>query len=324
MTGWEIRRDCGVCRGDLDGSECMRLIENDDPRLSPEQLCVLGLADVIDQNRLNGADIYMSHAWTCVEQAMSSDSPLYSRSNQKVLNEAFITANNILRNHNKHNLNEILEAISFKNYEGPFRALANKEFITPELVFETRQNVGALIATIDDHPDFPREYDASIRGFMAEQTIQWLSLDNAFINDDPELIIYPTSPREGHSNLIAFNHDGYQITSQGRVRIETKRSHGNKRTRRTYDKSIAYIVLQDILDNTRSRCGGKVGSPRDNFLIGAIRDTLNDRESQSKRRVLKVASSILQQKITEQNTLAAQDDVYYHELNGSKKNKVVA
>lgn len=305
MTGWEIRRDCGVCRGDLDGSECKRLIENDDPRLTPQQLCVLGLAEVLDQNRLNGANIYMSHAWTCVEQALSSDVPLYASANQKVLNEAFITANNVLRNRNRHNLNEILEAISFKNYEGPFRALAEKEPITSELIYETRQNVGALIATIDDHPDFPKEYDDSIRGFMAEQTIQWLSLHNAFMHDSPELIIYPTSPREGHSNLRAFNHDGYQITEQGRVRIETKRSHSSKRTRRTYDKSIAYIVLQDILEKTRSRCGGKVGSPRDNFLIGAVRDTLNDRESQPKRRVLHAAGTILQKDIDRQNRLAA-------------------
>lgn len=305
MTGWEVRRDCGVCRGDLDGSECRRLIENDDPRLTPQQLCVLGLTEVLDKNRLNGADIYMSHAWTCVEHALSSDAPLYASANQTVLSEAFMTANNVLRNHSEHNLNEVLEAISFKNYEGPFRALAEKEPITSELIYETRQNVGALIATIDDHPEFPKEYDGSIRGFMAEQTIQWLSLHNAFINNNPELIIYPTSPREGHSNLIAFNHDGYQLTSQGRVRIETKRSHGNKRTRRTYDSSIAYVVLQDILEKTRSRCGGKVGSPRENFLIGAVRDTLNDRESQPKRRVLFTAGTILQKDIDRQNTLAA-------------------
>ena len=305
MTGWEVRRDCGVCRGDVDGAECKRLIENDDPRLTPEQLCILGLAEVLDQNRLNGADIFMAHAWTCVEQALSSDAPLYSRSNQKVLNEAFITANNVLRNHDRHNLNEILEAISFKNYEGLFRALGTRQPVTHDLMYEARQNVGALITTIDENPDFPKEYDDPIRGFMAEQTIQWLSLHNALLEENPELIIYPTSPREGHSRLKAFNHDGYQVTSEGRVRIETKRSNNTKRKRRTYDKSITYVVLEDILEETRSRCGGKVGSSRDNFLIGAIRDTLNDRESRPKRRVLRTAANILQQDIAQQNELAA-------------------
>jgi hypothetical protein len=305
MTGWEIRKDCGVCRGDLNGSECKQLIENDDPRLTPQQLCVLGLSKVLDQNRLNHADIYMSHAWTCVEHALSSDAPLYAGSNRSMLNEAFTTANNVLRNHNRHNLNEILEAISFKNYEGPFRALAEKQTISADLVHDTRQNVGALIATIDDNPDFPARYDDSIRGFMAEQTVQWLSLHNALLYENPELIIYPTSPREGHSNMRAFNHDGYQNTGHGRVRIETKRSNGNHRTRRSYDKSITYIVLESILEKTRSRCGGKVGSVRDNFLIGAIRDTLNDRESQPKRRVLKVAGDVLQKEIDKQNPLVA-------------------
>lgn len=305
MTGWEIQRDCGVCRGDLNGSECKRPVENNDPRLTPQQLCVLGLSEVLDRNRLNGADIFMSHAWTCVEHALSSDAPLYARSNQKILDEAFITANNVLRNHDKHNLNEMLEAISFKNYEGLFRALAEKRHITSSLVYETRQNVGALITTIDDHPDFPKEYDDSIRGFMAEQTIQWLSLHNASLQDNPELIMYPTSPREGHSHLKAFNHDGYQLTEQGRVRIETKRSNNSKRTRKTYDKSIAYVVLEDILNDTRSRCGGKVGSPRDNFLIGAIRDTLNDRESSSKRKALRIAGYVMQKNIDQQKTLAA-------------------
>lgn len=305
MEGWKVRDNCGVCLGNLNGHECERLIENNDPRLTPEQLCILGLSEALDRNRLNGADIFMSHAWTCVEQVLSSDAPLYTHSNKKVLNEAFITANNVLRNHDRHNLNEILEAISFKNYEGPFRALGERQVITPELVHETRQNVGALITTIDDHPDFPKEYDDSIRGFMAEQTIQWLSLHNALLYDNPELIIYPTSPREGHSNLKAFNHDGYQITEHGRVRIETKRSNASKRKRKTYDSSITYIVLEDILKQTRSRCGGKVGSPRDNFLIGAIRDTLNDRESQPKRRVLQVAAQTLQRNIDRQNHLAA-------------------
>lgn len=305
MTGWEIRSDCGVCKGDLNGSECKRPIENNDPRLTPQQLCVLGLSEVLDRNRLNGADIFMSHAWTCVEHALSSDVPLYASSNKKLLNEAFITANNVLRNHDRHNLNEMLEAISFKNYEGPFRALAEKQPITTGLIYETRQNVGALITTIDDHPDFPKEYDDSIRGFMAEQTVQWLSLHNALLEENPELIIYPTSPREGHSNMKAFNHDGYQVTERGRVRIETKRSNNSKRKRKTYDRSITYVVLEDILKKTRSRCGGKVGSPRDNFLIGAIRDTLNDRESQSKRRVLRTAGYVLQKDIEEQNTLAA-------------------
>ena len=115
MTGWEMRKECGPCRGDINGAECHRVIENNDPRLTPEQLCLLGLSEVLDQNRLSGADIYMGHAWACVEQALSSDSPLYTRNNQKVLNEAFTTANNVLRNHNEHNLSEILEAISLKN-----------------------------------------------------------------------------------------------------------------------------------------------------------------------------------------------------------------
>jgi hypothetical protein len=297
MIDREAQGDCGVCRGDLRGAECRRLINNDDPRLTPQQLCVLALSETLDRNRLSGADIYMGHAWNCVEQALSSDAPLYTRSNQKVLNEAFITANNVLRNHNQHNLNEVLEAISFRNYEGLFRALAEKRPITSDLVYESRQNVGALITTIDDNPDFPKEYDDPIRGFMAEQTVQWLSLQNAFLYENPELIIYPTSPREGHSNMAAFNHDGYQITQSGRMRIETKRGYNNKRSRRTYDESIVYVVLQDILDQTRSRCGGKVGSPRDNFLIGAIRDTTNGRESRPKHNVLQTAGFVLQKNI---------------------------
>ena len=47
------------------------------------------------------------------------------------------------------------------------------------------------------------------------------------------------------------------------------------------------------------------GQDRDNFLIGAIRDTLNDRESQPKRRVLQVAAQLLQKNIDSQNHLAA-------------------
>lgn len=305
MTAGERRGDCGICSGNIRGSECKRL-DNNDPRLTPEQLCILGLSETLERNRLNGADIYMSHAWDCVEHALSGDAPLYTRNNHKLLNEAFSTANNILRNHNQHNLNEVLEAIAFRNYEGLYRCLAEHRPITPDQVYAARQNVGALITTIDENPDFPKEYDDSVRGFMSEQTVQWLSLNNALVYENPEMIIYPTSPREGHSRrLRAFNHDGYQITSNGRVRIETKRSHAAHRKRRSYDKSIVYVVLQDILDNTRSKCGGKVGSSRDNFLIGAIRDTANSRETRSKEYVLQTAGYFLQKHIEENNPLAA-------------------
>jgi hypothetical protein len=305
MNGWEVRGDCGICRGDLNGSECKKVIDNDHPLLTPQDLCILALSDVLENNRLNGEDKYMQHAWTCLDLALSSDAPVYSRNNQNLLNQAFATANNLLRNHHEHNINEVLEAISFKNYESLFRAMTQKEPVTPELIFETRQNVGALIMTIDDNPDFPIAWDGPIRGFMAEQSVQWLSLHNALLYENPEYIIYPTSHREGHNwtqKKKRFNHDGYQITECGRVRIETKRGRNSRRGRRSYDRSIAYVTLQDILDETKSRVG-KVGSKRDNFLIGAIRDASNGRRTPVKEKVLQVAGAVMQKTINNQNAL---------------------
>jgi len=314
MTEGEIRQGCGVCSGNFEGSECKGLIENDNPRLTPQELCVLALSEILDQNRLNGGDQSMPHAWACLEQALSNDTPLYAQHREDMLDEAFATADTILRNPDKRSideqfLDETFQAASLKNYEGIFRTLAGGLPVTPQALYETRQNIGALIVAIDENPDLPQEFDGLVRGFIAEQTVQWLSLNNARLSEDPELVIYPTSHREGHArgHLVAFNHDGYQLRSFGRVRIEVKRRrrYGNWRGRNTYDRSIVYVVLQDILDKVRSKHGGKVGSARDNFLIGAIRDTQRNRNSGPSIQVLRSAGEFLQQHIDEKATVAA-------------------
>jgi len=304
MEGWKVRPDCGVCHGDFTGSECKRLIENDDPRLTPNQLCVLGLAETLLRNRENGRDNNMRHAWECIDAALSNDAPVYGGYKQNILNEAFRTADDILRDpKNEVNLKEAIEAMAFKNYEGFFRAMANGEPFTPELIDQTRKNVGALITTIDEVEDFPKKYDGVISGLMAEQMVQWLSL----YTRDPNNVILPSPPRQGHNDMRAFNHDGYIPRENGIIRIETKRYNRKMgRSRPRYDKSTVVVVLQDILDKTRSRHGSKNGaSRRDNFLIDYVKVDLSGRESPAKHKVLQAASGFLMQHIERNNPLAA-------------------
>lgn len=303
MEGWRVRPDCGVCHGDFTGSECKRLIENDDPRLSAKELCALGLAEVLIRNRENGRDSNISHAWECIDSALThSGIELYRGYTNGRLDEAFGTIDKIMRNPNESNVKEMLESLSVKNYEGLIRARVMGQPITPDLIKQTRDSVGTLITTIDEIRDYPKKYDGTISGFMAEEMVLWLSL----YSGKPENIIYPTSPRQGHSDMQAFNHDGYILRPEGTINIETKRHHRKLgRVRPHYDRSTTVVVvLQDILDKTRSKCGGRVGSGRTNYLIDYVRGSLKDRESRSKNRVLESASTFLMQHIERNNPLA--------------------
>lgn len=290
MEGWERQKDCGVCRGVIAGAECKRKLEDDDPRLTPEQLCVLGLVEAIDRNRENNYTRSMAHAWNCLELSLASAASYRSFARQQI-DEAFETLDTIIcEPNNTGNIAELCEAVALKNFEGIFRARALLQPITPELMKSTRDNIGALICTIDETEDVPPPYAGYISGFMAEQIVSWLMLYSA----DPSNTIYPTSYREGHSDRSTLNHDYYLLRHADKIPVEVKRRHRRhkKHNKRRYEKPIIKVVLQDILEQTASVHGG-VTTRRENFLIDLIKFDLSGRASPAKARVLHTASEKL-------------------------------
>lgn len=279
-----------MCHGFVAGAECQRRLEDQDPRLTPEQLCVMGLVETIERNHENQYTRTMSHAWSCLELSLAS-SGSYRRFAEEKMNEAFSTLDTIIRDpEGTSNIVETLEAVALKNFEGLFRARATGRPITPDLMKQTRDNIGAMICTIDEIEDAPPQYDGYVSGFTAEQIICWLTL----YTGDPANAIYPTSHREGRSEQRRLNHDSYMLRGDTKIPVEVKRRHRRtkKRNQPRYDKPIIKVVLQDILDQTASVHGG-TKSRRDNFLIDYIRFDLSGRASRTKERVLKTASDRL-------------------------------
>lgn len=288
MEGWKVRDNCGVCHGLVEGAQCEEQIDNEDPRLTADQLCVLGLINKLERNREGSYTETMTHVWECIETSLASRES-YPQFASTRMEEAFQTVDTIILDRSR-NIVETCEAVSLKNYEPMFRARAAREPITPEMIARVKEDVGALICAVDEAKDAPAKYDTFMSGFVAEEIISWLAL----YGNDPASIIFPTSHREGRSNMTRFNHDRYQLRDDAKVPVEIKRRHRHRRPsrRRTYEAPIIKIVLQDVLDQTRSR-HGSIRTRRDNFLIDYIRYDLTDRDSPAKNKVLHTASNLV-------------------------------
>lgn len=288
MDGWKVRDNCGVCHGLVEGAECREQIDNDDPRLTPDQLCVLGLINKLERNREEKYTETMTHAWECIETSLASRESYPQFAGAQMV-EAFQTVDAIILDRSR-NIVETCEAVSLKNYEPMFLARAAGKPITPEMVMQAREDVGALVCAVDEAKDAPEKYDTFLSGFMAEEIVSWLAL----YGNDPESVIFPTSHREGRSNMTRFNHDRYQLRGDVKAPVEIKRRHRHRKPsrRRTYEAPIIKIVLQDVLDQTRSR-HGSIRTRRDNFLIDYIRYDLTERDSPAKNKVLQTASNLV-------------------------------
>lgn len=288
MEGWKVRDNCGVCHGLVEGARCEEQIDNEDPRLTADQLCVLGLINKLERNREGSYTETMTHVWGCIETSLASRESYPQFANSR-MEEAFQTVDTIILDRSR-NIVETCEAVSLKNYEPMFRARAAGQPITPEMIAQAKEDVGALICAVDEAKDAPAKYDTFISGFMAEEIISWLAL----YGNDPESVIFPTSHREGRSDMTRFNHDRYQLRDDVKVPVEIKRRHRHRRPsrRRTYEAPIIKIVLQDVLDQTRSR-HGSIRTRRDNFLIDYIRYDLTERDSPAKNKVLQTASNLV-------------------------------
>lgn len=292
METWRVKDDCRVCLSFSEGTHCRQEVDKASPQVLSEQLCIMSLERVLERHEGSAATDNMRHAWTLLEASLASahTHPLFNRYANDKLSEAFHTVNEIITD-KTGNLVETFEAVSLKNFEGFFRARINQDPITPQLMRQTRDDIGALICAIDETDDRPPEYQGYVSGFMAEQIVSWLLLYSA----DPANAPYPTSDREAKNNFNRLNHDRYLLRDEQKIPLEIKRRHRHVKDKNKpkYDKPIIKLVLQDILDRTASALGRKeTRNRRDNFLIDYIRFDLSGRESPAKEKVIRTASNI--------------------------------
>ncbi len=85
----------------------------------------------------------------------------------------------------------------------------------------------------------------------------------------PQLLMYPTSPREETSGIQALNHDSYFYDENGKIPIQQKLIP----TQKVYDECIKIMTLQPLLDLALKKSGEQVAvslGDKVNYLLSLI------------------------------------------------------
>lgn len=135
-----------------------------------------------------------------------------------------------------------LAALTLSTYSPCMRKRALGESITPEDCSEVYSGLGAAIQYLQ-----PLRPGDPPRWRMAETAV--LAVSARMHN--PELLLYPTSPREESSPTSAENHDSYFLNGEQKLPIQQKLIP----TERTYNDNITLMNLQPMMEKTYRKCG---------------------------------------------------------------------
>lgn len=93
-----------------------------------------------------------------------------------------------------------------------------------------------------------------LRPLAIDEPPQWAMAETAVLAlsariSQPELLLYPTSPREETSMVRRFNHDSYFFIDDNKIPIQQKMIH----TQKEYDDWITLLTLQPLMEKGRRR-----------------------------------------------------------------------
>lgn len=102
---------------------------------------------------------------------------------------------------------------------------------------------------------------------------QWAMLEAATLalsarSHRPDLLLFPTSPREEASPFSALNHDSYFLSNDGKIPIQQKLIA----TKKQYDECITMLTFLPIVDRAAKKIGVSVESSSEklNYLLSLI------------------------------------------------------
>ncbi len=109
----------------------------------------------------------------------------------------------------------------------------------------------------------------------------------------PELLLYPSSPREEQSREQEFNHDAYFYTGTDKIPIQQK----IQATQKTYDECITMLTIDPIIDKalrTTRQSSERSLSDKINYLLALIvAETANEKISRQERRFLNILTQAI-------------------------------
>lgn len=186
--------------------------------------------------------------------------------------------------HPRASQDDQLGALVLASYMPVFEKRGRDEIITPQDCARIYDSLGAAISYLR-----PLDIDEPPQWAMAETAVLALSARTS----QPELLLYPTSPREETSKLGALNHDSYFFVDKNKIPLQQKLI----KTQKEYDDWITILTLQPLVEKgyRRSqvpRCDTL--SDQVNMLMSLIvADTHGQRLDKSEQRFLNFMSEAI-------------------------------
>ena len=185
-------------------------------------------------------DGLLRSTWNTVEYAINRNISIGPEIRAYDFEHSQSLINMILRDPKTHQ-DVRLGALVLSTYIPVFKKRSNDELPDSEDCQAIYESLGAAIRYLQ-----PLSIDEPPQWRMAESAVLALSARTK----QPDLLLYPTSPREENSLDGSINHDSYFMDTNGKIPIQQKLI----RTDRAYDEWITILTLQPLMERGLRKC----------------------------------------------------------------------
>ncbi len=175
----------------------------------------------------------------------------------------------------------MLNSFILSSYIPLLRKRSHKEDITRQDCESIYESVGAAMAYMK-----PLDIHEPPQWIMLEAAVLALSARTR----QPELLLYPSSPREENSDHAWLNHDSYFFQDQTKYPIQQKLVATDKE----YDEWIQVLTLEPLVDRAFRRAGldSDLSSYKINYLLSlVITEAAHQELAEEEKRFLDILSS---------------------------------
>ncbi len=173
-------------------------------------------------------------AWNTVEYATNQHIPVGPEVREYDFEQAQVLIHMILQHPNSHQ-DVRLGALVLSSYIPLFKKRSKNQIASPEDCQSVYESLGGAMRYLQP--------------LVVNQPPQWRMAESAVLalaarTRQPDLLLYPTSPREENSLNGSLNHDSYFMDMSQKIPIQQKLI----RTDRLYDEWITILTLQPLVE----------------------------------------------------------------------------
>lgn len=209
------------------------------------------------ETRKNPSGLLRS-AWNFVEYALNPDATNEDEKEEHLRTTQLLTA--MAMNHPKASQDTILGSLTLTTYLPLFNKRRLDRLPTNQDCENVYKSLGLAMNYLR-----PLDIDEPPQWRMTEIGMLALSARSR----QPELLMYPASPREESSSVFAYNHDSYFYNGKSKIPVQQKLLP----TQKVYDEWVRILAVQPLLDRALKRSGSVDGKPlaeKVNHLLSLI------------------------------------------------------